>query len=514
MAEKIVRKAEEEETDSEPEQKQEPSSDEPMVYIKLTKPLGAHPAGDCIAVNADLAEHLIEAGAAEHATEEDVQQQLTGEEETEEEQVPEMVASSLKDFEDKVEKATAKAVAKAMGPSRSKAVTLPAEIKQPIYKSEGAYLADCVRVLAGIAPRGQSLAELQKKTRAHEASAVVNSYGEDFVSKAPPLGINETTPAQGGFLVNPQFSSDVYTIPKTQINLQDMAPVIPATSNLLNYRSISENSIANGSIFGGLNMVAVTEGNSFTSSMPAWMNTTLQLVKFVTFVYLTVEELQDVSYPLERDLSEYVSKAFLYGLNSQIIAGTSLEGLNNCPGTVTVTASTNDTSWTTDPTKNLTYADLVNIWARVWPDSKGSSSGVWLYNPALDASLNAMTYTFGASANTPPWGITYNAEDGRSGEGGGPLAPYRLFGKPMYPCFAMAQAGTAGDIGFFDFAQVRTFRKDFRVERSTEFQFGTDQIAVRYVARLDCKGLFRAKVTGPVGPTQYSSFVIRGASGT
>ena len=78
----------------------------------------------------------------------------------------------------------------------------------------------------------------------------------------------------------------------------------------------------------------------------------------------------------------------------------------------------------------------------------------------------------------------------------------------------MSAPGTAGDIMYVDFKTLVLFRKPFRVEISKEYQFGSDQVAIRFVSRLDCKTRFRNKITGPTGTQQFSAIVTRSASGT
>jgi hypothetical protein len=123
-----------------------------------------------------------------------------------------------------------------------------------------------------------------------------------------------------------------------------------------------------------------------------------------------------------------------------------------------------------------------------------------------------MTYTFSGSA--PAWGIQYDAREGLKDPTGNPMTPYRIFGKPAYPCWACSAPGVAGDILYVDMATVKNYRKPFRVEVSKDFQFGTDQVAIRYVSRLDCRTIFRTPVTGVNGPQQFSAIVTRSGSGT
>lgn len=483
-----------------------------MVVVKLTSALGDNPEGSCINVPEEAADQLVSAGLAQHAKADDM-----GAEVPEEgiEEVP-MVAKAVNRLTQKVEKAVGDTVAKTMNRLRPAAAVAPmptiaAQVKsEPAIKTVGQLVRSLGRALYNANPsvrtqESNKVMEYQEKA----ASAWSDKLGVQVKSI---LGINETTNSQGGFLVNPEFSKDVYSIPHTQINLLEQCVKMDAKSNLLNQRFVNESSLANGSIYGGLNMVATAEGASFTSSLPAWSNVTLQLFKEAIFLYYTNEVLEDAAYPIEAEVNEYVLKAFLYGLNTQVIQGSTLEGALNTPALVTVTSSSNDTAFHSDSATCLTYADLSAMWAQVYPDSKASPKGMWLYHPSLEASLTQMTYTF--SGDVPAWGLQYNAQQGLDNSGNGPLAPYTIFSRPAYACWAMSAPGTAGDIMYVDFGTFRHYQRPFRLEVSKEFQFGTDQVAVRAVNRLDCKTIFRNKVTGPTGTQQFSAIVTRSAVGT
>lgn len=473
-----------------------------IVAYKLLQGLGdGMEEGQVIHLPEDKGEALCKAGLAEEANEDEVagNDGDEAEEMAPAEETP-IVANAVNKLQNKIEKGIASTVAKVMAKTQTgKTVdSVPASVREPIYKSAGAYIHGIIKAkIFGDRTEMNRVNAYQK-----EAAEAWTKLG---VRLKAPLGINETTSAEGGFLINPQYSDDVYAIPHGQIDLLSQCEAIEAQSNVYNQRFVNESSLANGSIFGGLNMVATAEGASFTSSLPAWSNVTFTLQKLAIFVYYTTEVLQDASYPIESELNDYVNKAFIYGINTQIVQGSTLEGLLNAPSLVTVTSSSNDTAWHTTPSTNLTYADLASMWASVYPDCKSSPKGMWLYHPSLENPLSQMTYTF--SGANPAWSIQYDAREGLGTQ-------LRIFGKPAFPCWACSAPGNAGDILFVDFATVKAYKKPFRVEVSKEFQFGTDQVAVRFVNRLDAKTVFRNKVTGVNGTQQFSSIVTRSAAGT
>jgi HK97 family phage major capsid protein len=490
-------------------------SQDKLVAYKLCSDFGENKAGCVVHLPEKAGDALCKAGMAEIA------ESLEGDAPAEDDMKDDMgdapvVANAIKEFGKTLEQTQALALSK-LKPVKTEASVPATPKKGPAYKSRGAMCADILRwenrekfrskgihvdnnIINRIAQAQEELADQWTKKLGYQVKA--------------PLGINETTQSQGGYLVNPEFSSDVYTIPHTQLDLEGECQHIDAHSNILNRRIVNESSLANGSIFGGLNIVATAEGASFTSSLPAWANMTYQLQKIGLFYYVTMEELEDASYPLESELEEYSGKAFLYGINTQIVQGSTLEGLLNTPALVTITSSGNDTSWTSNPVTSLTYADLSKMWAQVYPDAQTSAKGYWLFHPSLVLPLTQMTYTF--SGSNPAWGIQYDAQVGLEGRGPGipPGTPYKIFGKPAYPSFAMSAPGSVGDIMYCDFGDVLAYKRPFRMESSVDFQFGTDQVAARFVWRGDIKTQFRNKITGPMGAQQFSSIVTRSSVGT
>lgn len=471
-----------------------------VVAYKMLEDMGDLKAGEIVHLPEEKGAKLVEAGLAEHASSED----MGGDEEVEDEENAEefgespVVMNAVKKLETKLAAGVAKAIARPIT-----APKVAATIKEPTYKSVGAFVRGVIKAdIFGDKTEKNRVAAYQDEA--------ARAWGKRGMVVKSPLGINETTNSQGGYLVNPEFSPDVYAIPHDTLDLLSLCQPIEAKSNVYNQRFINESSLANGSIFGGLNMVATAEGATFTSSLPAWSNVAFTLQKFGIFVYYTMEILQDASYPVEAELNDYAGKAFIYGLNTQLVQGSTIEGLLNTPALVTVTSSSNDTAWHTTPSTALTYADLVNIMASVYPDSK--KTGVWLFHPSLAQCLLAMTYTF--SGSNPAWGISYDAQAGLQGMNQGMQTPYKIFGRPAYECWACSAPGVAGDIIFCDFDTVKHYKKPYRVEVSKEFQFGSDQICVRFVNRLDAKTIFRNKVTGPNGTQSFSSVVTRSGSGT
>jgi hypothetical protein len=82
-------------------------------------------------------------------------------------------------------------------------------------------------------------------------------------------------------------------------------------------------------------------------------------------------------------------------------------------------------------------------------------------------------------------------------------------GKARFPSWACSAPGNTGDIIYVDFDLFKVYRKPIRIETSKDFQFGTDQVALRYCDRMTAFNQMRSAVTGAFGTPTYSNIVTR-----
>jgi HK97 family phage major capsid protein len=493
------------------------------VCYKLLQGFGDElPEGKVVHLDEAKGQALVDAGLAEHATPDEASGGLV--EEAEDDNASPMIANSVNRLKTEIRKSMVDTATQVMKATRkedesplSPTVSSPriaAELETPIYKSIGDYVTGIWAAEKGNKQHLQRVLKYQEQAkRAWERRGECGDKN-DLVVKSP-LGMNEGTNSAGGYLVNPEFSDNVERYPHNQVDLLGMSKKVDAKSNTYNQRYINETTISplSGGMYGALIEYDTAEGASFTSSLPTYGNYPVVLQKNTAFIYWTSELAEDDSYGNVRsDLDELLPWLFLNGNNIAAIQGFgSIVGLLNEPALVTVASSANDTEYHVAPTTCLTWADIAAMWSQVYPECQISDKGMWLFHPGLQSSLNTMTYTFGG--DVPAWGLQFDGQQGT--KGAGPIAPYYLRGKPAYPCWAMSAPGAAGDIMYVDFNETKTYRKPVRIETSIEFQFSTDQVALRYVDRFNFFATKRTKLTGPSGgSTQYSPYVTRTAVGT
>lgn len=306
------------------------------------------------------------------------------------------------------------------------------------------------------------------------------------------VGNSEGVPADGGFLVQTDFASQL--LEKTFANSDIVNRVwkvgISANSNAMKFPAVADSNRADGSRFGGIRAYWMNEGGSKTESNPSFAQVALELKKLIGYCTCTDELLQDAS-ALEGWIGRAFASEFDFKLADAIINGDGAGkplGILNAPCLVTVTAETGQ------GTSTIVAENIIKMWAsRFGPNS---SNYVWLINQNIEPQLYTMGLAVGAG------GIAvYMPAGGLSGQ------PYgTLFGRPVIPCEQCASLGTVGDIILADLSQyVMIDKGNMQAASSIHVNFQTDQTAFRFVYRCDGQPLWSTYLTPYKGTTSYQS---------
>jgi HK97 family phage major capsid protein len=108
-------------------------------------------------------------------------------------------------------------------------------------------------------------------------------------------GLNETTPSDGGFLVEKQFSAEIL---QAAYQVGKVAPLcrkitIGGNNNGVKIPGLDESSRATGSRWGGCRGYWIAEASEKTASKPKFRQIELELKKAAVLVYATDEMLED-----------------------------------------------------------------------------------------------------------------------------------------------------------------------------------------------------------------------------
>lgn len=328
------------------------------------------------------------------------------------------------------------------------------------------------------------------------ANAAMYPHAMDDRLKAQKavLGANEGQSSDGGFLVQQDFTQQIMT------NAHDVAVVanrcrripIGANANGLKMNAVDESSRATGSRFGGVRGYWLSEGATLTASQPKLRQMEWNLKKLGVLMYATDELLADAT-ALGAVMEMGASEEVAFMLDDSIINGTGAGqplGILNSAATVSISKETGQTAAT------VVYENIQKMWARMWARSRGNA--VWFINQDIEPQLNSMSLvigTGGVPVYLPPGGLSQS-----------PLAS--LLSRPVVPTEFNATLGTVGDIVLADMNQyLLTDKNGIQAATSMHVQFLTDQMAFRWIYRVDGQSLWHSALTPYKGSNTLSPFL-------
>lgn len=314
------------------------------------------------------------------------------------------------------------------------------------------------------------------------------------ISQKAPSGLSEQVDADGGFLLQPQYSQELWRLAHTTGVLPSRCAKVTMgpNSNLYVWNAVDETSRANGSRWGGIQMYWTEEAGSKTASKPKFAQRSMKLVKLAALCYLTDELMEDVV-AMESFVRQGFAEEMGFTLDDVILNGTGAGqplGILNGDGKVEVSKETNQTAAT------VVYENVNNMWARMYARSRANA--IWLVNQDVEPQLNTMKLTIG-TGGVP----VYMPAGGISG------SPYAsLFGRPVIPIEQCATRGTSGDIVLCDMSQYLLIQKGgLKTDVSIHFKYDTDQTTLRFVTRVNGQPLWRSALTPKNGSNTVAPFV-------
>ncbi len=296
------------------------------------------------------------------------------------------------------------------------------------------------------------------------------AFESDVVKKAA-TGMGELVGSDGGFLVPPTFSSNIFERVYTENNLLAKTDQYTSASNVMVFPRNAESSRATGSRFGGVRAYWLQEGSTGTISAPTFGQLRLQLNKLMCLARVTEELSKDSGTPLESYLSKVFAFEIAFTANNAIYRGTGAGqplGILNAPCTVSVAKESGQSAATIVP------ANIAKMWARRFALGP-TGNYVWLINQDVLPQLYLMTLGIGTAGVT-----TFMPPGGLSG------APYStLMGAPIMEIEFASTLGTVGDIALVDLSQIVSITQGMQSMTSMHVYFTSDEQAFRTTFRLD-----------------------------
>jgi HK97 family phage major capsid protein len=302
-------------------------------------------------------------------------------------------------------------------------------------------------------------------------------------------GMNETSPSDGGFLVQPDQSSRLIE-PLFAQNGDAILSRVNTTNITVGdgtaFNAIAETTKAT-STWGGIVMYWLGEGAEKTATAPKLRRVELKLKKIAGLCYLTDELIKDAP-----QLSSRLENGFRIALRSAlikaIIAGTGAGqplGLKNSGAKIAITGS--------GGASTIVLDDILSMYERLTP---GAVNPVWLYNKTCYKQLFQLQVGLGA-AGALVSGQTIQSTGMQS-----------MLGIPMVECPWCNVLGTEGDIILTDLSQYEFIQKGGpEVAYSIHVKFIYDETAMRIVYRCDGQPAVISATTLEDGTTTVSPII-------
>jgi HK97 family phage major capsid protein len=307
------------------------------------------------------------------------------------------------------------------------------------------------------------------------------------------LGLNETIPSEGGFLVQQDFSTEMLQeVFATGILAPRCRRIqVSGNANSIKINGVDETSRAS-TRSGGILGYWAGEATEKTKSKPKFREIDLTLNKLVGLCYATDELLQDAS-ALESFIRSAFVSEFGFLIDDAIINGSGAGmplGILNSGCLVQVDKETGQKADT------VVFENVIKMWSRLFPASQANS--IFLINNNVFPQLFQMSMsvgTGGVPVYMPAGGINN--------------APYgTLFGRPV---IAIEQCPTVGDMGDIILADMSGYilaeKGGISSDMSIHSRFEYDESVFRFVTRLAGQPVRASALTPYKGSSTLSHFV-------
>jgi len=306
-------------------------------------------------------------------------------------------------------------------------------------------------------------------------------------------GLNEGVGAEGGFLVEEEFTSGLLMDAYDTGVLAKECWQIPMTKNALTMKLLKETSRADGSRRGGILTYWEAEAATVTASKPEFRLMKLGLNKLIGLYYATDELLED-GMALGATMKKLFAEDFGFKIDDAVINGTGAGmplGMLNGAGLITQAKVVGQDAAT------VVADNVISMWNRM--PAKHRSKAKWYINQDVEPQLMKMFIEAGLGGESvfmPPGGLISSPSG-------------ILLGRPVEPIEQCSALGTAGDIIFADMSQYALGQKagGIKAAASIHVMFLTGEQTFRFTLRLDGQPVKNSALTPYKGTTTRSPYV-------
>jgi len=329
--------------------------------------------------------------------------------------------------------------------------------------------------------------------------AVINAgrqggFTDPRLFNAAASGMNETTPSEGGFLIQQDFVPELMAATQAVSVLAPKCRIQPisSNSNSMKINGVDETSRIDGSRQGGIRFYKADEAEEANKSKPKFRKIELNLHKHIGLCYLTEELMQDAP-ALEGYLREWFPSEAAFMKDDLIYRGTGAGealGIMNSGYLVTQDKETGQKADT------IVAENVIKMSSRIHASSYPNAN--WYINQMCLPQLYTMSIAVGTGGQ-----LVYVPAGGLSG------SPYgTLLGRPVIP---IEQASALGDVGDILLADLKGYilaeKGGMRTETSIHVRFLQDEQVMKFVLRIDGQPLRATPLTPYKGTPTLSHFV-------
>lgn len=303
---------------------------------------------------------------------------------------------------------------------------------------------------------------------------------------------NEATGADGGYLVPPDFRTEIMT--KVLDDQDDLLSRCDSTTTTSNAVSMVTDETTPWQSAGGIQAYWEGEAATMPQSKAALSSALVRAYKLTALVPVTDEQLEDGP-SLETHIRRKAPIKIAYKINDAIYNGTGAGmplGIMNSPALITQAAEGAQQAGT------VNFSNVTKMWSRML--ARCRRNAVWISNQDLEPQLAALVIP-GSNASFPAYlpagaGLRDN--------------PYAtLMGRPVLYTEVSKAIGTPGDLTLCDLSQYMTVLKASGMKTDVSMHLWFDQglTALRFTIRVGGAPWWAAPVQRPGAKNSVSAFV-------
>lgn len=338
-----------------------------------------------------------------------------------------------------------------------------------------------------------NMGDFAKSVRAHALGNVEAESVRKLTNAATTYG-NEGTGADGGFLVPPEFASNIWKKVEAEENLMSRCTELTPSGNSMTLPKDETTPWGTS----GIQAYWESEAAAASQTKAVFESSTLRLFKLMALAPVTDELLEDSS-GFESWIQAKVPGILAHKINSAIVSGTGVGmplGILNSGSKISVAKETSQ------PADTVWFANINKMWSRMYAPWRRNS--VWLINQDIEPSLHGMAFQATGASSMLPGTSAVPAYLPMNGLSGSPYAT--LMGRPVIPVQACKTVGDVGDIILVDLAQYWLLRKSSGIRTDTSLHLYFDQAvtAFRFIFRVNGQPACSAVITPENGSNTLS----------